>query len=247
MSAVAQPNGNATVAGFTMPTALGGSANDASILTGAGALTLANGYSAAARTASNWGAPKLFYLRAAMSESKNAGGGAAAITINSVAPAGAAAGTQYEDGLAVVSGRLLVANAFGSEILRLPVGLTAQYWNGSAWVTNASDGDSLVAATIAAATTAPGPCTRTFAQAAGSGACKANVVTIANAGTPIRILHGVGTLVLVGPGRQTSGVGAGSIDFLSSGGEAAAWLPSTRARATFGLYKSPVIYLREVY
>lgn len=247
MSAVAQPNGTATVGGFTMPTALAGSANDASVLTGAGALTLANGYSATARAANNWGAPKLFYLRATMSESRNASGGASSVTINSVAPSGAAAGTQYEDGLAAVNGRLLVGNAFGSEILRLPVGLTAQYWTGSAWVANANDGDSLVASTIAAATTAPGPCTRTFAQSASSGACKANVVTAANAGTPIRILHGVGSLVLVGPGRQTSGVGAGSIDFLGSGGEAAAWLPSTRARATFGLYKSPVIYLREVY
>jgi MSHA biogenesis protein MshQ len=39
----------------------------------------------------------------------------------------------------------------------------------------------------------------------------------------------------------------GSVDFSVDNGAANTWLPSTIGRATFGLYRSPLIYLREVY
>jgi hypothetical protein len=37
------------------------------------------------------------------------------------------------------------------------------------------------------------------------------------------------------------------VDFSVGNGVASDWLPSTIGRATFGLYRSPLIYLREVY
>jgi hypothetical protein len=50
-------------------------------------------------------------------------------------------------------------------------------------------------------------------------------------------------LVLQSPARGT----IGSVDYTLDNGDAKDWLPSTQARATFGLYRSPVIFLREVY
>ncbi|MDO9215076.1 MAG: hypothetical protein Q7U23_14745 [Methylococcales bacterium] len=44
------------------------------------------------------------------------------------------------EGTALIrSGRIQLANAYGSELLDLAMPLTAQYWNGSAWVTHSDD------------------------------------------------------------------------------------------------------------
>jgi MSHA biogenesis protein MshQ len=134
----------------------------------------------------------------------------------------------------------------GAEALRLPVTLSAQYWSGSAWLPNTNDGDSLVAANAPVSGAAPMFCTRAFAAGTtgATGNCKSDVLSAANAGTALRLNHGKATLLLqqAAPGRLN-----GSIDYQVSGGEAETWLPSTLGRATFGLYKAPVIYLREVY
>lgn len=44
-----------------------------------------------------------------------------------------------EGGVAVVSGRVRLANAYGSELLPLTMNATAQYYNGSGWVTSSTD------------------------------------------------------------------------------------------------------------
>jgi MSHA biogenesis protein MshQ len=182
-----------------------------------------------------------------MTETRQAstGGAAQVITINSIAPSSAAAGTQYERGLMAVNGRLQVGNALGSEALRLPVALTAQYWNGSNWLTNTADNDSLVAATAPWTGSTPAPaCSGALAANPPATACKSGVVTNVNNGTAIRLSAGRATMVLQqpAPGRLN-----GSIDYQVTDGASSAWLPSTQARAKFGLYKAPVIYLREVY
>jgi MSHA biogenesis protein MshQ len=59
---------------------------------------------------------------------------------------------------------------------------------------------------------------------------------------PVGLVHGKGRLILQAPARGT----VGSVDYTLDSVDAP-WLPSTQARATFGLYKSPLIYLREVY
>lgn len=247
-SAVSAPNGATALAGFTVSPALPVSSTDFAQMSTTATMKLPPAFDPGNRLAGNWGAPTFFYLRASMKETRwgsvNNSVSPQTLAVTSIAPSGAAAGTQYEDGLLAVNGRLQVANALGSEMLRLPVALTAQYWSGSAWLTNSNDSDSLVAA-IAPTTagTAVPTCTRALASNA-SGACKSGVVTSTNSGTAIRMNNGKATLVLqqAAPGRLN-----GSIDYQVSGGVAADWLPSTRARATFGLYKAPVIYLREVY
>lgn len=213
-----------------------------------GTFALGTPYSASARRAQNWGAPTAAYLRATSVDKLVTAGSdstTTALVVNSVTPAGAAAGVQYEDGLMVISGRLFMPNLFGSELLRMTVPLTAQYWNGSAWVTSATDSPpgSATPSTVAA-TLIPLACTRSFAQSASATACKAGVLAFASGSVnPAPLTKGVGKMILQAPGRGTNG----SIDFSAAGGNAAAWLPSTRARATFGLYTSPLIYLREVY
>jgi uncharacterized repeat protein (TIGR01451 family) len=195
-------------------------------------------FSPDARRAQDWGAPTAIYLRAGMNEAIQADGNVRkAVQVSSLVPAGAGAGTRYEDGLMVVAGRLLVQNVSGSELLRMPVGLSAQFWNGNAWLTSASDSFSTVGATITL-----GKCTRSFALST-AGQCKPGAVAPASPGTPVQLEKGMGRLTLQAPGRGN----AGSVEFTVGGGDAAAWLPSTRARATFGQYRSPVIYLREVY
>jgi MSHA biogenesis protein MshQ len=181
-----------------------------------------------------WSAPQLFYLRAAMTETVE-GMASPTVTVSSAAPSTATAGTQYEDGMMAVIGRLMVQNAFGSELMRLPVPVSAQYWNGSAWVVNTSFGDNSVSQDIGDLKN----CTRMLAQT-GTTTCKPNIVAAAYAGSTIALSKGVGKVILQAPVRA-----AGSVDYIVPG--ALDWLPSTRARATFGIFKSPVIYLREVY
>jgi len=182
-------------------------------------------------------APTLFYLRATMRERVTTSAGITAdVTVDSSTPA-ATPTVQYEDGLMVVSGRLLVPNVFGSELLNLPANLAAQYWNGTSWVTNPIDNASTVAQKLVFV-----KCARSFASDPATGACKADPVAMAGPG-PVQLVGGTGKLVLRSPGRGVSG----SVEYTVSGGNAAAWLPSTRGRATFGVYKSPIIYLREVY
>jgi uncharacterized repeat protein (TIGR01451 family) len=212
-------------------------ADDFPDLGGLASWRLGDPYSSANRAGNAWGAPAPVYLRASMDEFR--GGSATVQKVTSQTPTTAAAGTQYEDGLMVIAGRLFVPNVFGSELLRLPVPLTAQYWSGTAWVTSANDNASVVASAIRPV--ADG-CRKFFAQDPKTGTCKANPLTPVAGGMPVTLVRGNGMLTLLAPARGT----VGSVDYTLDS-SAAPWLPSTRARATFGLYRSPVIYLREVY
>jgi uncharacterized repeat protein (TIGR01451 family) len=207
-------------------------------------------YSAATQAtranAANWIGPTLIYLRASLADTYVTGGTptkptTAGLVVNSRVPANAAPGTRYEDGLLVLSGRLFVPNVFGSDLLRLPVPLTAQYWTGSTWATSDGDNTSIVAASLV-----PKTCMKFFAADGKSGACKANPLTPAVA-LPLQIAAGKTVLHLKAPTRGT----VGTVDFSADNGfdkdVARSWLPSTIGRTTFGLYRSPLIYLREVY
>jgi uncharacterized repeat protein (TIGR01451 family) len=200
----------------------------------------------ATRSASGtWIAPTLIYLRASVADKvQNWQPGSspqtlatATLQVDSRLPAAAPAGTRYEDGLMVLSGRLFVPNVFGSDLLRLPVTLTAQYWNGTAWAI--SDGDS---AGNVAAKLLPRTCRQFFALDPKTGACKPDPLTAAGS-LPLQLQDGKTVLKLQAPTRGT----VGSVDFGVDNGAANAWLPTTVGRVTFGLYRSPLIYLREVY
>jgi MSHA biogenesis protein MshQ len=244
LSAVVKPNDttSAVLSGFSLDpaTPLQTSSGPANFpaMNGNAAYTLGKPYTAT-DNASGMLAPTLFYLRASMNERLVTGPATTRdIVVSSTTPAASPA-TQYEDGLMVVSGRLFVPNVAGSELLRQKVALTAQYWNGKSWVTATTDNGSTVADAMQLSN-----CTRFFIDPAKKSPnnCKTDAIAAYTPGA-VSLSGGIGKLELKSPGRGNTG----SVAYTVSGGASGAWLPSTKARATFGMYRNPVIYLREVY
>lgn len=138
-----------------------------------------------------------------------------------------------EAGVTVASGRLLVANNFGSELLALPVKVVAQYWDGRHFAASTTDSASrfgrsdVVMENCTAFLRAGTACKPALALAA-------SPVSFALAGGTTRLM-----LAAAGPGNT------GSADLRIP---SLAWLPSTVARVRVGIYKvGPIIYLREMY
>ncbi len=153
-------------------------------------------------------------------------------------------------------GRLRLQNAYGSELLPLPVPMTVQYWNGTAFITNNLDScTQLTAANIGFAN---------YTQGLAAGETTPTVGTVFSAG--------VGSLTLSAPGAGNNG----SVDLAVNLGNTAnaaacpaltppataanrgylrglwcgaAYDKDPTARATFGVYANPsqFIYLREMY
>lgn len=139
-----------------------------------------------------------------------------------------------EGGIMVVHGRLQLANTYGSELLKLPVRMNAQYWTGTAWDNNSADSISTIGAGKILFTV----CTNALLK---DGNC--NLRLLKAAAEPGALKDGAGTIWLAAPGRGNTGstwLQVVDLDNLP-------WLPSTRARAVYGIYKSPLIYIREVY
>lgn len=130
-------------------------------------------------------------------------------------------------------GRMKLSNAHGSELLPLPISVTAQYWNGATYVTNALDSHSSFAASDVI-----------FSNPQKNLAIgETSVVT-----PPAAVVFsgGVAGYQLARPGGG-DGKYDGSLDMTVN--IIAAYLPSNTARATFGVYKgnNEFIYLRESY
>jgi uncharacterized repeat protein (TIGR01451 family) len=140
-----------------------------------------------------------------------------------------------EGGLQIATGRMLVANAYGSEFLKLPITVTAQYWNGTRYVTSTTDGST----SFASSDVGLANCQKNLS--AGAGVCKAAPIVEVASPPTITLVAGVGSFILKAPGDGNNG----SVDLNIN---APTWLPSTTGRAAFGVYKAgPVIYIREVY
>jgi MSHA biogenesis protein MshQ len=136
--------------------------------------------------------------------------------------------TSIEGGIAVVSGRTKISNAYGSELLPLAMTSTAQFYNASGnWVTSKTDSlTSYSTSTNLVASIINGPLAS---------------ITVKNAGT-ITMSSGLSIFTLNAPGNGISG----SADI---GLSAPSYLPSVSGRATFGVYKgnNSIIYMRENY
>lgn len=142
------------------------------------------------------------------------------------------------DALALVTtrmryGRLMMSNAFGSELLALPVMAQIQYWNGMGWQQNALDSNAVLAA----------PTLSNYRRHLAAGE------TVASVWSPVR--SGNLGLRLSAPGAANDG----SVDLTLV---APTWLQfdwdgdgthdnSPTARATFGVKKNNFIFLRENY
>jgi hypothetical protein len=120
-------------------------------------------------------------------------------------------------------GRLKISNAYGSELLALPVRNAAQYYDGTTWVTNVQDNLS----------TPGGPLM--LSAVAGTPLCAGLTFAV----PPVTLVSGAGAFTLTRPSN-----GRCNADLTLS---APVYLPSAAGRATFGIYKSPLIYRRENY
>jgi MSHA biogenesis protein MshQ len=135
-----------------------------------------------------------------------------------------------EGGIKIANGRILVHNAYGSELLPLTVYAVVQYWNGSQSVTNTNDSST----SFQPSNVNLSNCTKNLAGSP----CKSTVAVYTSPST-ITASGGSVMFKMKAPGAD------GSVDLKVN---SPAYLPSTTGRATFGVYKAgPVIYLREVY
>ncbi|MFT5531928.1 MAG: MSHA biogenesis protein MshQ [Burkholderiaceae bacterium] len=138
-----------------------------------------------------------------------------------------------EGGVTVASGRLLIVNNFGSELLALPVKVVAQFWDGRHFAGSSTDNSS----SFGRSDIQLENCTGNLRNGTG---CK---TAFAPAATPVwfALTGGVARLTLTAAGAGNTG----SADLRIA---AMAWLPSTLARLRVGIYNmGPIIYLREMY
>ena len=181
--------------------------------------------------------PRTIYVRAVASDTVvTTSGSTATVNISSLLPAGE---TSDEGGILVLNGRLKLANALGSDTLRTPLALRAEYFAGATdgWLFNQAYADPLGAG---AAGTAIVSCTPDFAD----GKPCAEVIGAANPQT-VTLNRGAGALWLRAPGKRQNGAARGGSVTLRYNGWT--WLPSTTGRISFGSHRSPVIYVREMY
>jgi hypothetical protein len=178
-----------------------------------------------------WMGPTPVYLRATAPDSRMG----AALTISSVQSDVA---ESEEGGIMVVNGRLAITNVIGSELLRTPIPMTAQYWTGTNWEANTAFSHPTLLATSQASFSS---CQRTLGikNMAGTNNCNTQLVKTATPGT--LALTGGGTKYVLAP------VGAGQFGSFRIQMKTEEWLPSMFGQVTIGAYKSPVIYIREMY
>jgi MSHA biogenesis protein MshQ len=142
-------------------------------------------------------------------------------------------------------GRLRIANANGSELLALPVPLTAQYWNGQGFVTNTLDNCASLAV----------PTLTYFAQNTNNQLASGE--TSATLNNPF--VTGIGSLELSAPGNGNYGYLDVTVtapawlqynwDGIDQGGDSNLFDDNPRSRAAFGKRKGSdkVIIRREIY
>jgi MSHA biogenesis protein MshQ len=134
-------------------------------------------------------------------------------------------------------GRMRIDNAYGSELLDLPVTLEAQYWNGTQYVRNAVDNcTSLTSGNYLMSDQTGNPTGKV-----GINATNMNLAGNFIEGT--KMSGGLGKIRLRKPAAPPTVTAKGSVLLKSK----IPYLPGT-GRETLGVYKSgPVIYFREQY
>ncbi|MBI4937717.1 MAG: hypothetical protein HY846_05800 [Nitrosomonadales bacterium] len=162
--------------------------------------------------------------------------------------ASAGGGIAFGGGKGMRFGRLKLVNAHGSELLNLPVPVQAQFWNGTAFVTNTADNCTALAANSIALTTPP----------AGVGV-SAGITLSAGAGsliltkptTPAKVSVDLCVDLGADPagGTVCSATSAARSYLQGIWPLGANYNNDPAARATFGVYKggNEFIYLRENY
>lgn len=160
-----------------------------------------------------------------------------AVDADNVSSLRATAPASVEGGIKVVSGRINIPSVHGSELLPLPVVVTAQYWVNAAsgWVTSSTDSVSSFAASSVSFTN----CQKLSATSTWPTTCPPPTLL---SPASVVFVNGVGSFKLSAPGAGNTG----SVDIATS---VPGYLPSNKGHAAFGVYKgaSEFIYLRENY
>jgi MSHA biogenesis protein MshQ len=138
-----------------------------------------------------------------------------------------------EGTVSIRSGRLKMQNAYGSELLSLPVPLEAQYWTGNYYATNVADSCTV----IPMASIAMGNYLKQLVAGKTQITSPPGNVTLVAGKLP------GGYMQLSAPGKNFSG----SVDLTLNLGALSWFGVNPTARATFGIYSSPLIYRRENY
>lgn len=167
----------------------------------------------------SWAAPVIGFVRAVDAEA--------------VSSLRATAASSVEGGMLVLSGRLYIANIHGSELLPVPVRMTAQYWSGTSWDTSNTDSASKI-----------NPVNGAYDN------CKGNLSACLVAPLSTKLALQPAAEQTLDAGSKTLYIKAlgqgydGRVDLHMT---APAWLPSTVATIRLGVSRSPLLYLREVY
>lgn len=164
------------------------------------------------------------------------------------------ASSSIEGSTLVRSGRMRIQNAYGSELLDLAMPLVAEYWNNGSWMLNSND---VCTNGVSLALTDSNPADGLIP----SEICVLDTGSPGNSGLGCSVAGSVSkrfreppgngnfNLTLKAPGTNNSG----SVDVTAN---VPNWLKynwtgtgntNPSARATFGIYKTPIIYLRENY
>ncbi len=169
-------------------------------------------------------------------------------------------------------GRLALQNAYGSELLDLPMSLTAEYWNGTSWATNELDNCTILesvnigygnyqgtlsdtnmgALSFRTADPITGSCTASSALSGSMSAGRSCILfskplSAATGSVDLSINLGSAGGSCVSP--IVSAGSSADMDYLSGNWCDGSYDRDPIARATFGLYKgnSHFIYIRELY
>lgn len=145
------------------------------------------------------------------------------------------------------SGRLSLKNAYGSELLPLSILLEAQYWNGTSYIRNQQDSCStLPASSIAMANYKNNlsACETQIGYSSGSGAFVNGVSKYLRLTKP-----GAGNNGSVDLTLNLNSASGNTCNTATSSSATTASIPwfgaNPVARATFGIFKTPIIYMRE--
>lgn len=145
-------------------------------------------------------------------------------------------------------GRLFMQNVYGSELLPLPIFVEAQYWNGSSYVRNQQDNCT----TVPASSIAMGnyknnltACETQLGYSSGTGAFVNGVAKYLRLTRPT----GTGNNGSVDLSVNLNSATGKTCTTASESNATAANIPwfgvNPVSRATFGIYKTPIIYMRE--
>lgn len=170
------------------------------------------------------------------------------LTLRAVDSDGVSSSGFSEGSSPTYSGRLYMGNAYGTELLNLPMSLLAQYYDGSRWVQNPDDSCTAInlAPTVNAA-----PASYSYGNLMLSNATQSFAVTATVPSLTSPLASGNAALQMSSPGMGHSG----SLDLTVT---APNWLQydwngdgaytdNPTARIVFGIYKNNIIDLRENY